>query len=139
MYRPPWVVGGIHNPTIDPVKHFSMQDRFDTLSFKEFVKCLCYALLPARVMIFMVLLPVSLVIFVVIVEQRREPLETFMDREEYWKDFDSYFYGVYFDHHHFSHMLCHRRAHKWGYAGLDYTLEEHGHGDHGHGHGDDHH
>merc|ERR1712179_623296 len=102
MYRPPWVVGGIHNPTIDPIKHFSTQDRFETVSFREFVKCFCYAMLPARVMIFMVALPI---IFVIIVEQRREPLETFMDREEYWKDFDSYFYGVYFDHHHFSHML----------------------------------
>merc|ERR1712039_281663 len=27
IYRPPWVVGGIHNPTIDPVKHFNTQHR----------------------------------------------------------------------------------------------------------------
>lgn len=31
--------------------------------------------------------------------------------------------GVYFDHHRYSHMMCQRRAHKWGYAGLDITLE----------------
>lgn len=31
--------------------------------------------------------------------------------------------GVYFDHHRYSHMMCQRRAHKWGYAGLDWTLE----------------
>ncbi|CAJ1356308.1 unnamed protein product [Effrenium voratum] len=26
-HNTPWVVGGIHNPTIDPVKHFNMQDQ----------------------------------------------------------------------------------------------------------------
>ena len=86
---------------------------------------------------------------------RREPMEIFMDREEYHKYFNDFYYGrtpkggggpwnlqrflrpshglcdfqvtvpassvfrsgagcegVYFDHHHFSHQLCHRRAHK---------------------------
>ncbi|CAJ1356309.1 unnamed protein product [Effrenium voratum] len=62
-------------------------------------------------------------------------MEIYIDREEYWKHFKDYYYGtelrcVYFDHHHYSHMLCHRRAHKWGYAGQDITLEEHGHGHH---------
>eukprot|EP00747_Dinoflagellata_sp_TGD_P118129 gnl/TRDRNA2_/TRDRNA2_172746_c0_seq9.p1 gnl/TRDRNA2_/TRDRNA2_172746_c0~~gnl/TRDRNA2_/TRDRNA2_172746_c0_seq9.p1 ORF type:complete len:220 (+),score=35.24 gnl/TRDRNA2_/TRDRNA2_172746_c0_seq9:91-660(+) len=123
MYRPPWVVGGIHNPTLDPNKHFNMQDRFKTLSFADFAWCFFCALLPARVQIIMVCLPVSCVLITSWLEQRREPMEIFMDREEYFKDFDSYNYGVYFDHHHFSHMLCHRRAHKWGYAGMDVALE----------------
>mmetsp|Transcript_8780 Transcript_8780/g.15525 ORF Transcript_8780/g.15525 Transcript_8780/m.15525 type:complete len:194 (-) Transcript_8780:98-679(-) len=130
LYRPPWVVGGIHNPTIDPVKHFNTQDRHQTVSAMEFVKCFVYNLLPARVMWLCVHVPLAIILFWTWVEQRREPMEIFMDREEYWKDFKSYYYGVYFDHHHFAHMLCHRRAHKWGYAGQDYTLE----GGHGHGH-----
>merc|ERR1719407_15472 len=54
LYRPPWVVGGIHNPTIDPEQHFNTQDRFKTVSLGMFVKCFFYALLPARVQIFMV-------------------------------------------------------------------------------------
>merc|ERR1719316_2201668 len=51
LYRPPWVVGGIHNPTIDPERHFNQQDRFLTVGFGMFVKCFFYALLPARVQI----------------------------------------------------------------------------------------
>merc|ERR1711879_869462 len=108
-------------------KHFNTQDRFQTVTAAEFAKCFFYALLPARVNIYMVLIPVFIVLSVTILEQRREPMEIFMDREKYWDDFDSYYYGVYFDHHHFSHQLCHRRAHKWVYAGQDITLE-HGHG-----------
>eukprot|EP00927_Polykrikos_kofoidii_P011002 TRINITY_DN1463_c0_g2_i2.p1 TRINITY_DN1463_c0_g2~~TRINITY_DN1463_c0_g2_i2.p1 ORF type:complete len:217 (+),score=21.88 TRINITY_DN1463_c0_g2_i2:76-651(+) len=126
LYRPPWEVGGIHNPTIDPVKHFNMQDRFLTMTWREYARCFFYALLPARSQFVMAFFPICCVLFVTWIEQRREPMEIFMDREEYWKDFDSYCYGVYFDHHHFAHQLCHRRAHKWGYAGQDITLE----GDH---------
>merc|ERR1740122_697769 len=70
LYRPPWVVGGIHNPTIDPVKHFNTQDRFKTLSFSEFAKCWFYNILPARVQVFMFLVPAGCVLFVTIVEQR---------------------------------------------------------------------
>merc|ERR1712039_638198 len=105
LYRPPWVVGGIHNPTINPEAHFNTQDRFKTVSFMEYVKCFFYVLLPARAQIFQVGFPVGIVLAITILEQRREPMEIFMDREDYFKDPDSYMYGVYFDHHHFSHML----------------------------------
>uniref|UniRef100_A0A7S4RWW4 Uncharacterized protein n=1 Tax=Alexandrium monilatum TaxID=311494 RepID=A0A7S4RWW4_9DINO len=130
LYQPPWVVGGIHNPTIDPAKHFNTQDRFQTVTFMEYVKCFMYNTLPARAQFYMVGVPICCILFVTWLEVRREPMEIFMDREEYWKDFDSYAYGVYFDHHHFSHQLCHRRAHKWGYAGMDFTMEGDGHGHH---------
>merc|ERR1712190_253086 len=123
LYRPPWVVGGIHNPTIDPIKHFNTQHRFATVSFGEYCKCLFYHLLPVRVQVIMCAIPIIAVLCITILEHRREPMEIFIDREEYAKDIDSFMYGVYFDHHHFSHMLCVRRSHKWGYAGLDYTLE----------------
>mmetsp|Transcript_36710 Transcript_36710/g.55398 ORF Transcript_36710/g.55398 Transcript_36710/m.55398 type:complete len:192 (+) Transcript_36710:96-671(+) len=123
LYRPPWVVGGIHNPTIDPIKHFSTQDRFQTVTFAEYVKCFFYALWPARALFVCVTIPVLWVLLITGIEHRREPMEAFVDREVYWRDPNSWLYGVYFDHHHFSHMLCHRRAHKWGYAGQDITLE----------------
>merc|ERR1712151_1275008 len=113
LYRPPWVVGGIHNPTIDPVKHFNTQDRFQTVSMAEYFKCWFYNILPARVQVIMFLVPSSAVLFLTWFEPRPEPMEIFMDREEYFRDPNSYLYGVYFDHHHFSHMLCHRRSHKW--------------------------
>merc|ERR1712187_986935 len=100
------------------------QARFITLTWGDYFRCFFYPLLPARVQLIMAAIPVCCVLAITWLEQRREPMEIF-------KDHDSYCYGVYFDHHHFSHMLCHRRAHKWGYAGQDYTLEEHGHG-HGH-------
>ncbi|CAE7249557.1 unnamed protein product [Symbiodinium natans] len=124
MYAPPWQVGGIHNPTIDPVKHFNTQDRFQTVTAGEYVKCFIYNMLPARVWCVMVGVPLSLVLINTWLEQRREPMEIFMDREEYHKYFNDFYYGVYFDHHHFSHQLCHRRAHKWGYAGQDITLQD---------------
>jgi len=124
LYRPPWVVGGIHNPTINPEQHFNTQDRFKTVPFATMLKLFFYQLLAARVQLIMVYLPVSCILSIVWLEQRREPIEVFMDREAYFENYDDYCYGVYFDHHHFSHMLCHRRAHKWGYAGLDITLED---------------
>jgi len=127
LYKVPWVVGGIHNPVIDPTKHFNMQDRFITLTFGEYLKCLLYPLLGARAQWVMAILPVSAVMFIVWMEQRREPMEIFMDREEYFKDADSIMYGVYFDHHHFAHMLAHRRQNKWGYAGKDIYMEAEGH------------
>ncbi|CAE8588566.1 unnamed protein product [Polarella glacialis] len=130
LYRPPWVVGGIHNPIIDPVKHFNTQDRHATCTAFEFAKCFFYNFLPARVFLCLVFAPITMIFMWMILEQRREPMEIYMGREDYWKDFNSYYYGVYFDHHHFSHQLCHRRAHKWGYADQDITLQE----DHGHGH-----
>jgi len=122
LYRPPWVVGGIHNPTIDANKHFNTQDRFETLSAFDFIRCWLWPFMAARTQIIQVLIPVIAVLMVTWLEQRREPMEIFMDREEYWKDYNSYMYGVYFDHHHFSHMLCHRRANKWGYH--DVTLAD---------------
>ncbi|CAK9021996.1 Hypothetical protein SCF082_LOCUS15593 [Durusdinium trenchii] len=127
VYQTPWVAGGIHNPTIDPVIHFNTQDRFQTMTAWEFIKCFLYNMLTARVWLVMVATPVSVTMFFVWLEHRREPNEIFMDREEYWKNFNDFYYGIYFDHHHYSHMMCQRRAHKWGYAGLDITLEDHHH------------
>jgi len=125
MFRPPYIVGGVHNPVIDPEKHFNNQDRFKTVGWGKLFWIYLHNLYTAKCLIFAVHLPVIAIMCVVCLEQRREPMEIFMDREEYWKDFDSYHYGVYFDHHHFSHMLCHRRAKKWGYD--DVTLAHGGH------------
>merc|ERR1719183_1412716 len=124
LYRPPWVVGGIYNPTIDPEQHFNTQDRFKTVPLSKMIKYFGYNLLAARVQLVMVFVPILCILLVTWIEQRREPMEIFMDREKYFEHFDDYNYGVYFDHHHFSHQLCHRRAHKWGYAGQDFTLDE---------------
>eukprot|EP00438_Fugacium_kawagutii_P018051 Skav215132 [mRNA] locus=scaffold1164:98050:107055:- [translate_table: standard] len=128
IYSSPWCEGGIHNPRIDPVQHFNTQ-----MTAWEFVKCFLHNLRPLRQFVFMVATPVSAALFWTWLEHRhcvpREPNEIFMDREEYWKNFNDYYYGdnvclgVYFDHHRYSHMMCQRRAHKWGYAGLDWTLE----------------
>merc|ERR1719440_946028 len=119
------LLGARVEPILD---HFSTQDRFKTVPFSKMVKYWFYMLLGARVQLLMVYIPVFCILFVTWVEHRREPIEVFMDREKYFENYDDYAYGVYFDHHHFSHMLCHRRAHKWGYAGQDITLEgEHHH------------
>ncbi|CAK9101071.1 unnamed protein product, partial [Durusdinium trenchii] len=54
VYQTPWVAGGIHNPTIDPVIHFNTQDRFQTMTAWEFIKCFLYNMLTARVWLVMV-------------------------------------------------------------------------------------
>ena len=41
----------------------------------------------------MVFAPVTVALFVTFMEQRREPNEVFMDREEYWKNFNDFYYG----------------------------------------------
>merc|ERR1712118_170079 len=56
---------------------------------------------------------------------RREPLETYIEREEYFRDFPSNYYGVYFDHHHFAHRLAVRRANKWHYTNDDLEHAHH--------------
>merc|ERR1712003_428243 len=58
LYRPPWVVGGIHNPTIDPERHFNQQDRFLTVNAFEYLKFLLYPMLGVRVQAYMAILPV---------------------------------------------------------------------------------
>ncbi|CAK0902468.1 unnamed protein product, partial [Prorocentrum cordatum] len=92
LYRPPWVVGGIHNPTLDPIKHFNTQHRFHTLTAWEWVKCFFWALMPARPFVLMPLTPFMLILSVGCLEQRREPMEIFMDREKYWENVDDYMY-----------------------------------------------
>lgn len=75
-----------------------------------------------RVILGACFIPIFCVASVSMLELRREPLEIKMDREEYYRDFDSNHWGVYFDHHHFAHKLAHRRANKWGYE--DVTLKD---------------
>jgi len=118
------VMGGIHNPEIDPMKHFNCQDRFTTIPLSRMAQLYLQNMFSARIALGCVVWPVLGILFWVWIDMRREPMEVFMEREEYWQDYDSRAYGVYFDHHHFSHQLCHRRANKWGYE--DVTLA-HGH------------
>mmetsp|Transcript_4235 Transcript_4235/g.6486 ORF Transcript_4235/g.6486 Transcript_4235/m.6486 type:complete len:89 (+) Transcript_4235:26-292(+) len=70
-------------------------------------------------------LPLIMFFSVIILEQRREPLETFMDRDWFFHDYHSNTYGVYFDHHKYAHMLAHRRAHKWGYEDVTLAGSDH--------------
>lgn len=59
----------------------------------EFAKCLAYNIYSVRAWLVMVFAPVSVALFVTFMEQRREPNEVFMDREEYWKNFNDFYYG----------------------------------------------
>jgi len=47
--------------------------------------------------------------------RRFEPAETKMDRETFFRDFESNYHGAYFNHHGFAERLARRRAKKWGY------------------------
>lgn len=49
--------------------------------------------------------------------RRFEPVEARMDRETFFRDFDSNYYGSFYNHHAFSERLARRRAKKWGYEG----------------------
>merc|ERR1711924_498060 len=60
-----------------------------------------------------VVTPLLAVTTVAFIQFRREPCETYIEREEWFRDFPSNYYGVYFDHHHFAHRLAVRSERRW--------------------------
>lgn len=121
MYKSDYLYGKVYKPTYDINRHFSCIDRYATIPKIEMLK---YAFLwgwTLRIFLFSPVFVFCSISCLVWIEYRREPLEIFVDRDEYFKNFDSFYYGVYVDHHAFSHMLAARRANKWGYH--DVTLE----------------
>ena len=78
-----------------------------------------------RILLVGVATPILAVTIVAFITFRREPAESFMEREEYFRDFPSNYYGVYFDHHHFAHKLAVRRANKWHYENPDLKHAHH--------------
>jgi len=121
-YKPTYIAGGVHDMNIDIERHFSTQDRWETVSYADMAKYYFYGIYATRCIMWPIVCPMLMVSAVALLEMRREPLEIKMDREEYYLDFDSNHWGVYFDHHHFSHKLAKRRCNKWGYE--DVTLSE---------------
>jgi len=72
-----------------------------------------------RTGLWMNLYPLLVVKFANTIERRREPQEIFVDREEYFRNWETFYYGIYYDHHKFQHMLQMRRANKWHYDNKD--------------------
>lgn len=70
---------------------------------------------PGRVLLWMQLYPLLIVKFGNKMERRREPQEVFIDREEYFRNWQTMMYGVLYDHHKYAHMLAKRRQQKWHY------------------------
>ena len=111
--------------SIDPVKHFSTEQYYLKMTPLEILKCLMVRLWGFRIMAFAFTFPFICWMTVAFVNFRREPLETYIEREEYFRDFPSNYYGVYFDHHHFAHRLAVRRANKWHYTNDDLEHAHH--------------
>merc|ERR1712060_883256 len=97
------------------------QDRYKVTDYWTRAKIFFLACYQPRMFIINISFPMIIGGIMVCIHLRREPMELMMDREEYFRNFDSMYYGVYFDHHAWSHMLCARRANKWGYH--DATLD----------------
>lgn len=120
-YKSDYWFGKVYKPTFDINRHFSCIDRYKTIPLLERLKMIWLWLWTLRIFIFSICATVGSISLMMWSEWRREPMEIFVERDEYFKSFDSWYYGVYVDHHAFSHMLCARRANKWGYH--DVTLD----------------
>ena len=57
------------------------------------------------------------ILLIIMYNRRWEPVEAKMDREAFFRDFESNYYGAFFDHHAFAERLAKRRARKWAYDG----------------------
>lgn len=110
---------------IDPEKYFSLRGWQLVLPYSEQFMRILKGLYPARMIFATWIVPLSMLYTIFYIEHRREPLEILMDREEYFRNFESQYYGIYFDHHKFSHMLAKRRANKWQYHDVTLTDDHH--------------
>ncbi len=54
---------------------------------------------------------------ILLYNRRWEPLETKVDRETFFRDFEANYRGAFYNHHAFAERLAKRRAKKWGYEG----------------------
>lgn len=75
LHRPPMVVGGIHNPEIDPMQHFNCQDRFQTVPLSRMAQLYLQNMFSARIALGCVVWPVLGILFWVWLDMRREPME----------------------------------------------------------------
>jgi hypothetical protein len=102
---------------IDYRNHLACKDYFSKVGYFGMWK---YSLMSMyfRVTLMIRILSVFIPVMCYLWYQRQfEPTEGRMDRETFFRDFDSNFYGSYYNHHAFSERLARRRAKKWGYEG----------------------
>lgn len=124
--RPPhqWerYTGGVYQPTYDIDCHHNGQDRYRVLSYKEVAEGIFLWLWANRYFGYLVafFFAGNSIIFHSL-GTRREPLESFMDKDVYWNNVDLMYYGHSGDHHRWAHMLAQRRANKYHYH--DVTLD----------------
>lgn len=107
--------------SFDVERHLSCQDRYTTVSFKDRAKLAFIMLYSGRSWWFCLYCALLVWLFHRYRVIRREPMELVMDRDVFWKNYNSFKNGIYFDHHRFDHMLRARRANKWGYH--DVTMD----------------
>jgi len=105
--------------SVNPITHFSCEQYWKKITPMDMVWCVIQKNWGFRIFFVGVITPLISVTIIAIINFRREPCETFIEREEYFRDFPSNYYAVYFDHHHFAHRLAVRRANKWHYTNDD--------------------
>lgn len=129
----PWVgtvyqmeihTGGVRRRSIDIERHFNTQDRYKVIPWNDIVKL--YFLRQVWLTRAGRWWPLTLITFNFWYynrELRREPQESFIDREEYFENFDFWYQGGKIDHHAIESLYRSRRANKWGYN--DPTIADH--------------
>ena len=115
----PVIYGGVPDKfiKIDYKNHLACKDYYSKVGFLGMVK---YTLMSGyfRLTLAIRLLSVFGPILAIMLYIRRwEPVEAKMDREVFFRDFESNYYGAFYNHHAFAERLAKRRAKKWGYEG----------------------
>merc|ERR1711959_407711 len=100
-------------------EHFGCADYYKKITPADWAYLITAKMWAFRIFLVGVLTPLVAVTCVAFIGFRREPVETYIEREEYFRDFPSNYYAVYFDHHHYAHRLAVRRANKWHYVNDD--------------------
>jgi len=124
VFKPEVYSGAVYRRTIDPDKHFYNNDRYKVFKWYEFLHMVFLTMWNARFTYLFVSVVPLIFAAMNICDHRREPLELFMDRDEFFKNYDLFYNGLSLDHHKFAHTLAQRRANKWGYHNADLA---HGH------------
>ena len=100
---------------IDANNHLACADYYSKVGFFGMVKYTMMSTFFRTTVALRNLAVFAAIVSIIFYNRRWEPLETTMDRETFFRDFEANYYGAFYNHHAFAERLARRRAKKWGY------------------------